>query len=219
MKLQANFIVFERIGSATSLQKIEVNRNPLTLQILDGQKIGTSEMVDFVERHNHLLVNSLDKSNFRRLGRTGKPLIIAIVDYSTEQSRALIEYLDEAASLLSMEESHEFVFGHMDGVRFTHYLERYRVSPNALLVLDLSINGYYVLGTWSKETVVETVKGAQLKNLKYIELEPVDLGILGRAMWKLKYYYPWSLLSVLPAVFLILSFLFPHPNSIKQKKF
>ena len=32
MKIQANFIIFERIGP-TSIQKIEANRNPLSLQI------------------------------------------------------------------------------------------------------------------------------------------------------------------------------------------
>lgn len=218
MKIHANFIIFERNGPLL-LQKLEVNRNPLTLQIHETSlSVEKKEIEDFIERHNHLLVTPLDKTNMRRLGRTGKPLIIAITKEDHEQSNNLLSYLDQAASILEIDEAHKFIFGHMNGIKYRHYLERYRgATPPSLLVLDLSVNGYYVLKKTDSDNVKDTVLKAISKDLPWIELEPTGLTFIEKIQWKLKQYYPWSLLCILPFIFLILSYCFPHPNSIKQK--
>lgn len=218
-KMHGNFIIYMRPGDLR-LQKLEVNRNPLTLQIpstdllLEKQQIG-----QFIEHHNHLLVTPLDKSNLRRLGRTGKPLIIAIVKDDHSASNNLLSNLEEVVADLDIEIAHRFVIGYMNGDKYATYLERYRgaLSPPSLLVLDLSVNGYYVTKTLTKEKIKETVDQAITKTLSYVEVDPVDLSFFKKIQWKLKQYYPWSLLCCLPLVFFCLSFLFPHPNSVKEK--
>lgn len=218
MKIHANFIIYERDGPLL-LQKIELNRNPLTLEINQSSlSIEKKEIEEFIERHNHLLVTPLDKSNMRRLGRTGKPLIIAIIKENHEESNNLLSYLDQAASSIEINEAHNFIFGHMNGVKYRHYLERYKgANPVSLLILDLSVNGYYVLNKINEENVKNIVLKSITKDLPWIELEPTDLNFFQKIQWKLKQYYPWSILCILPFIFLILSFCFPHPNSIKQK--
>ena len=219
MKMHANFIIYERIGPL-SIQKLEINRNPLTLLINETNlSIEKKEIEDFIERHNHLLVTPLDKSNMRRLGRTGKPLIIAIIKEDHEESKKLLYHLDQVASSLEINEAHSFIFGHMNGNKYHHYLERYRgASPASLLILDLSVNGYYITKKISEESVKNVVLKAITKDLPWIEVEPTGGSFFERISWKLKQYYPWSvILCILPIIFLILSYCFPHPNSKKQK--
>jgi hypothetical protein len=219
-KMHANFILFERPGPL-QLQKLEVNRNPLTLRINNPELlVEKREIEEFIEHHNHLLVTPLDKSNLRRLGRTGKPLIVAIVRENHTASNALLSLLEESVAALEIEVAHQFVIGFMNGEKYATYLERYRgaLSPPSLLVLDLSVNGYYVLREITRDSVQETLTSAITKSLPWKEVDPVGLGLLERIRWKLKQYYPWSLLCCLPVLFFLLSYLFPHPNSLKEKK-
>jgi thiol-disulfide isomerase/thioredoxin len=218
-KMQANFVLHERPGPLL-LQKMEINRNPFTLQVESNELVVEKREIEkFIEHHNHLLVTPLDKSNMRRLGRTGKPLIIAIIQENQNSSNTLLSLLEEAVSSLEIEIAHQFVVGFMNGEKYATYLERYRgaLSPPSLLVIDLSVNGYYVSRKITKDSVQDTVTNAISKSLPWVEVDPVGLGLIEKARWKFNQYYPWSLLCCLPLLFFLLSFLFPHPSSIKQK--
>jgi hypothetical protein len=218
-KMQANFVLHERPGPLL-LQKLEVNRNPLSLFVdTENLIVEKREIEQFIEHHNHLLVTPLDKSNMRRLGRTGKPLIVAIIQENQNSSNTLLSLLEESVSALDIDIAHQFVVGFMNGEKYANYLERYRgaLSPPSLLVIDLSVNGYYVTRKITKESIQATVSNAISKELPWIEVDPVGLGLIEKVRWKLTQYYPWSLLCCLPLLFFFLSFLFPHPSSVKQK--
>mmetsp|Transcript_24804 Transcript_24804/g.36581 ORF Transcript_24804/g.36581 Transcript_24804/m.36581 type:complete len:399 (+) Transcript_24804:63-1259(+) len=222
LKLQANFAYIHRTGSQPTIEKLEAHRKALLIPLdVESSVIDENDMIALIEHHNHLLVNPIDKSNFRRLGRTGKPLIIAVVDYAKElETEEVIYKLDAAASEVPNEQAHQHIFGHMDGRRWAHYLTQKftKAKPPYILVFDLSVNGYYVEKNCSTEAIEKVVQGAVSKELDFSVVESPDMTFTDRVVKKFNRYYPWSLiLCISPGVMLLLSYLFPHPGSKKRK--
>ena len=239
LKLSCSFAVMElkpETGSGASsipvLKKMESNRTSLILEITPSTT--ALDIVDFTERHNHLLLTPMDKTNFRRLGRTGKPMVIAITNPFRDEdgSEALIDLLDDAisdveeADHIDTETLHNFVFGHMDGLKYRMFLSRYRATPPSILVIDLSNDhtpgeagggGYYVEYDVSEESVRSVVEKAILGELYYKEILSLDLTFFGRIKKKVDDYYPYSLMCLLPVVLGGVSILFPKPED-KWKK-
>lgn len=214
------------------LKKMESNRTALILNITSSTT--ALDIVDFTERHNHLLLTPLDKTNFKRLGRTGKPMIIAITNpfRDEEGSEALVDLLDDAvtdieeADHIDTETLHNFIFGHMDGLKYRMFLSRYRATPLSLLVIDLLNDhtpgeagggGYYVTYDVSAESVHSVVEKAIRGDLNYREIMSFDLTFFDRIKKKIYDYYPMSLLCLLPLVMVVLSTLVPKPDD-KWKK-
>jgi hypothetical protein len=62
------------------------------------------------------------------------------------------------------------------------------------------------------------IAGALIKQLEYEEVQSHDATFFHRLQNKMNRYYPWSaILCILPIVFLVVSVLFPHPSSKKEK--
>ena len=215
-----------------TLKKMESKRTSLVYDITP--QTTPSDIVDFTERHNHLLLTPLDRSNFRRLGRTGKPLIIAIVNpiQDEERSEAVLDALDDAvtdieeADHVNTETIHNFIFGHMDGVRYRMFLSRYRATPPCILVIDLSTEhtpgeagggGYYVDYDVSPDSIRSVVEKTILRELHFKEILSLDLSFFGRIKKKLNDYYPWSLLCWFPILMILLTLMVPKPED-KWKK-
>lgn len=225
LKLEATFAAISIANQAPALLKYELNRKVFSMNLSgrDGaESVSTDEFVHFVETHNHLLLNPIDKHNFRALGRTGKPLVIAVVDYAQEDVTAgLIVHLDEIASELDSHIAHSIVFGHMDGIKWRRYLAKFGVTVPGIFVMDLSVNGYYVTSKkdpLDAESIRAVVSGAVQKSLSYLEVESHDTTLTQRIVRKLQRYYPWSvILCALPLVFIVSSCLFPHPSSVQKK--
>lgn len=218
LKLEACFATSHVSAAPAVLYKHEMGRKVFSMP-LDGAEVSAAEMISFVELHNHLLVNPIDKSNFRTLGRTGKPLVLAVVDYSQDSTSELIVMLDEAASELDAHVAHSVVFGHMDGIRWKNFLRKFGASVPSILVMDLSVNGFYVVKSpQDLGAVKRVVAGALSKELEYEEVESHDLTLSQRVVKKMQRYYPWSVLvCMLPVVFAVSTFMFPHPASASKK--
>lgn len=214
------------------LKKMESNRTALVLDITPNTT--ASDVVDFTERHNHLLLTPLDKTNFKRLGRTGKPLVIAIVNPARDEEAAetIVDIMDdavtdiEAADHIDTETMHNFIFGHMDGLKYRMFLSRYRATPPCILVIDLSSDhtpgeagggGYHVEYDVSAESIHRVVEKTILGELHFKEIVSLDLSFFGRIKKKVDDYYPWSLFCLLPLVMVVLSALVPKPDD-KWKK-
>ena len=226
LKLQARFASWEQtVQERSTVSKYESNRKAFSMHMEEGAMtaaegpMSVDGITRFVETHNHLLVNPIDKDNFRLLGRTGKPLVLAIVDYQQEAAASdVIIALDEAASELDVHDAHRLIFGHMDGVRWRKFLGKYEASVPSILVIDLSVNGYYVQKVLDTAAVQRLVASALSKELEYHEVEHPDASILQRIQRKMQRGYPWSvLICVLPVLFLLVSAMFPHPASRKAK--
>jgi hypothetical protein len=226
LKLSCSFALMES-SSAAVLKKMESNRTSLVLEI--APTTTPSDIVDFTERHNHLLLTPLDVTNFKRLGRTGKPLIIAVVNpfRDEETSTAIVELLDDAvtdieeADHIDTETIHNFIFGHMDGLKYRMFLSRYRATPPCILVIDLSSDhtpgevgggGYHVQYDVSESSIRNVVEKTILGELYYKEILSHDVTFLDGIKKKMSDYFPWSLLCLFPIFMLLMSFLVPKPD-------
>jgi hypothetical protein len=226
LKMEAFFAVMPtEKSSLPALLKYELNRKVFSMDLSGsaGREGGVTaaDMMSFIDTHNHLLLNPIDKSNFRTLGRTGKPLVLAVVDYAQEEeAAALIVHLDEAASALDSHVAHSVVFGHMDGVKWKRFMSKFHATVPSILVMDLSVNGYYVAKHGLDLKGVEAVvAGALEKSLHYEEVESHDASLLQRITRKMQKNYPWSvIICALPLIFLVTSCAFPHPSSVQKKK-
>lgn len=220
------------MASIPVLKKMESNRTSLVLTITPLTT--ASDILDFTERHNHLMLTPLDKTNFKRLGRTGKPLVIAIVNpfRDEEAAEAMVDAMDdavtdiEAADHIDTETMHNFIFGHMDGLKYRMFLSRYRATPPCILVIDLSSEhtpgeagggGFYVEYDVSTESIRNVVEKTILGELYFREIVSLDLNFFGRLKKKMNDYYPWSLFCLFPFLMMMLSYLVPKPED-KWKK-
>lgn len=239
LKLSCSFAMLETSPQLSSglapspvLKKMESKRISLELPLSPSST--AKDVLDFTERHNHLLLTPLDKTNFKRLGRTGKPLIIAITNPFRDEAaaEAMLEAMDdavtdiEAADHIDVETMHNFIFGHMDGLKYRMFLSRYRATPPSILVIDLSSDhtpgeagggGYYVEYDVSAESIRNVVEKTILGELHFKEIISLDLNFFGRIKKKMNDYYPWSLLCFFPLIMMLVTFLVPKPDD-KWKK-
>ena len=233
LKLSCSFAQIESPSIPfPSLKKMESRRISLLFEI--SETTAPSEIVEFTEKHNHMLLTPLDRGNFRRLGRTGKPLIIAITNPIQDEdgSAEMIQALDDAvagieqAEHISPETLHNYIFGHMDGLRYRMFLSRYRATPPSILVIDLSSDhtpneagggGYFVEYDVSEESIRNVVQKTILGELYFKEVPSLDQTFFGRIEKKIKDYYPWSLLCLFPVFMICVTIFVPNPDD-KWKK-
>lgn len=74
-----------------------------------------SELEKFVLDNNRPLVSKLENSNFKQLGSLGLVMMIAIADYSSSDSSALITKITEVAQQMTPDTRESIIFAHLDG--------------------------------------------------------------------------------------------------------
>jgi hypothetical protein len=199
------------------IQKLERDRPPLTLRLErsdDIISVTEAELEHFVRHNNHRLLTAIDNSNIKTLGKSGKRLVVAVVDY-TDQDAAnkIISDLDTSISNVDIHHSHQYVFGHMDGVKWRKYLKKFGAYPPSILVLDMKNDGFYVEHSCDKNTIDDLV-GMIISNEITTKMLPIDdANFIHSVKTKFKKYSPWSYIFVIfPCVFLLMSFLVPYPK-------
>jgi hypothetical protein len=203
-----------------TIAKMEPDHQALYLPILEGNALSRENIEEFVIKHQRPLVSQLDSHNFKALGDLGKPMVIAVVkNTGAITSEEFVEAFSHTAASLKMEESDKYVFGVLDGVKWARFLKQYGTSAPSVLVLDMPKGLHYnmkmpVTGESPKASIQRLMKSLLARE---VEMETSnEKNILKSAYKKLKYYYPWSLLGLVPVVLFLLSALLPHPDSKKK---
>jgi hypothetical protein len=226
--LHATFVTFTTNEVAQpTLTKHESGRDTVTFSKKASSPITATEIENFVNTHNVPFISHFDSHNFKKLGSLGKMLAMVVVDNSKEQqTSALIKALDSTASALELAHKEKFVFGYIDGARWIKFLRQYGVEAvPSVLLLDLTLDSHLTIPLPSDSLTSENDYASAVSEVftQYLDgrlqLKEMETpGILGKALLKVRRYYPWSLLCILPVLFLVLSLFLPYPEDQKEKK-
>ena len=228
--LHTSFVVLTSAeATSPSISKHENGRPAVFFAKKTSLKISSTEIEEFVTQNNVPFMNKFDNHNFKKLGSLGNVLAIVAVDYAQESETAnIIQSLDIAATSLPESERDKLVFGHIDGVKWIKFLRQYDVemTPTFLLLdvaLDLHItvnlknggideHGNSILPATVASVLEDYFKGSI--NMK--AMKPPSM--IQKAIKKMRSYYPWSILCIVPVMLMVLSFFLPYPEDGKQKK-
>jgi protein disulfide-isomerase A1 len=231
MHLHATFVTHTSSAvTVPTISKHENGRDSVVFVKKGAGPISVSEIEEFVEAHNIPFMNRFDSHNFKKLGSLKKVLAMVVVDPSKAAvADNLIQHLDASGSALKPADRDKFVFGSIDGVKWSKFMRQYGVeSVPSVVLLDLTVDKFIAVplapeaaaGTGTETSPVDHIasvlEGYLAGNLQMKEVEKP--GIIGKAIIKMKKFYPWSILCVLPICFVVLSFFLPYPEETKEKK-
>lgn len=150
-------ISFPKGKFLASIEKGEVPRFAPTSSLTDKD-----EAEKWILSNNFPTYSLLASSNFRKLGKLGKLLVIAIVDPSNETTTGYLErFQNIARSVLAEKDtlrelklddgktstisiSDHYVFGSLDGVHWSEFIEQFNIFGNELprlVVVDMPKEG------------------------------------------------------------------------------
>lgn len=221
LKFIANFSVLytdSDIDFSYSIQKIERNRSPLLL--LKGEsnvpdEINESDIESFVRHNNHQLMTLFDTNNFKQLGKTGKRLIVAVLDISNKDlSDQILLILDKEISNIDIQIMHKYVIGYIDGVKWKKYFKKFGAYAPSILVLDMKNDGFYVEhDVLSTEIVHQLITNVITNDIEGMFISTADANFFHRLRSKFRKYSPWSyVIVVLPTFLCIINIFVPYPK-------
>lgn len=182
--------------------------------IQDLESLTTETLLDFVKEHNFATVNKLGPQNFGKLGRAGRPLLIGVVESTSNQhqlsnmKKALLDYATTGMH------RDKYYFGWLDGKQWAKFLDQFNVreSPQ-VFVLNVPDKTFWQNATYgfNVDAFVASVQDGTI---------PQDsAGGRGVERFFNKFYYllvqyrPWSVivlvLSVVTVAVLIASLVSP----------
>eukprot|EP00607_Mallomonas_marina_P010874 CAMPEP_0182422074 /NCGR_PEP_ID=MMETSP1167-20130531/7640_1 /TAXON_ID=2988 /ORGANISM="Mallomonas Sp, Strain CCMP3275" /LENGTH=304 /DNA_ID=CAMNT_0024599815 /DNA_START=473 /DNA_END=1387 /DNA_ORIENTATION=+ len=186
----------------------------------------TSEDIEvFVRENKYPLITILDSHSFSALTKMGRRIVILVVDYTRADSSVLVDGFITAVRSQPHEFREMLLYGILDGIQFGKFAKNHDASANAILVLDPQSDMHYA--TSSPDDLSEDGFRLLLRDLLKlpgygdrpmrlsISAEPGYYGSLKR---KLREYFPWSLLCLLPMMLWILSCFVPYPEDEKEKQ-
>jgi thiol-disulfide isomerase/thioredoxin len=179
--------------------------------------LAMDDLHKFVQVNNVPTVARLGPNNFHKVGRRGKPLLIAVIDLDRPEQiqtakRELVAYaLDGPEDVRS-----KYYYAYMDGKSFQRFLVQFDVFVDdlpQLLALDVPTRTYHQNATYrlSVDDFVSAVQDGSIrsKNAGKKGLE----GALMKIYYAIVEYRPWSVMFLVLVLFavatVILSLLFP----------
>jgi Thioredoxin-like domain len=179
--------------------------------------LAMDDLHKFVQVNNVPTVARLGPNNFHKVGRRGKPLLIAVIDLDQPEQiqtakRELVAYaLDGPEDVRS-----KYYYAYMDGKSFQRFLVQFDVFVDdlpQLLALDVPTRTYHQNATYrlSVDDFVSAVQDGSIrsKNAGKKGLE----GALMKIYYAIVEYRPWSVMFLVLVLFavatVILSLLFP----------
>ena len=201
----------------TTISKHEVGRNPRVMNYNDTS-LTVHDVKTFVERNLYPLVAKLDSESFVGMTKIGVQMVVAVVNYTSEETTSFLQSFEAAVSSLSDLDADRLLFGHLDGVKWAKFAASHGAKPPSLMVLDPAAHEHHSTNT---DLTTEGVSALISRTLSgEIELEtsvPADESIYGKMKRKLREHYPWSLLCLIPILMAMSWLLFPYPDDDKDK--
>ena len=158
------------------------------VQILPSLSFGAtlSSMEEWILENDAPLLNVFGVENFRKLGKRGKLLVIAVVDPAKQITKIYLETLQKVARKINSQGSSEatgnllseydptmstsitknrksfadtFIYGSLDGIHFGEFVRQFNVIPSAmprLVVFDMPNEIFYEDIEVDEEDEIET---------------------------------------------------------------
>lgn len=195
------------------LCRIEVNVPPRCFDIITS--IGNTvnipssllqQSIDWIEKESIPTVSQLGPHNFHKLGRSGKPLVIAIIDEGNHEQVEMTKTIFTKYATVTGPEHirNKYYYAHFDGNIWKNFLSQFNVFPQDLpqiLVLDVPIHTYYQNATY-KLNIDDFLLGIEDGSIP--SKLSNDAGMNGRLVMLYRLiilYRPWSVVAI--AIFLI----------------
>jgi protein disulfide-isomerase-like protein len=200
-------------------------------------KLAETWIEQWTKANDHPLVNTLSAGNFRRLGKIGKLLVIAIVDFENSTTPAYIETLRSTARAIFASDvtaaagkaggswkdakrlADRFVFGHLDGVKWSEFIEQFNVYGDLprLVVLDHPTEVFYEDPTVDEGDEMETFLAEVFAGVVPAQREGMK-GTLNRFVGKVQAMGWRFYLMLIPFVIMLASACFVKPNDHDHEK-
>jgi hypothetical protein len=117
---------------------------------LDDMEKSSKKIADWILSNDVPLLSELGPHNFRRIGKLGKLLAMAIVDPQNETTPTYLANFKNVARDLTLEVSEskiaeKFVFGHLDGIEWAEFIQQFNVYGGLprVVVVDAPAEKFY----------------------------------------------------------------------------
>ena len=214
----ANAVVAESLRGSSDTPFVCRVEDGVQIRCYDKpDRIDLDELLKFVRENNIPTVARLGSQNFHKVGRRGKPLIIAVID--PEQSEQLHTAKRELArfALEGPEAVRQlYYYGYIDGKAFQKFLIQFDLIPEELpqiFALDVPSRTYWQNATY-KLNVDDFVAAIQDKSIRSKNAGKKGLeGVWMKVYRAFFEYKPWSVILAVLVVFtlgvVVLSLIFP----------
>lgn len=141
---------------------------PLPLEDDEDFISRTDAMRAWILENNQPLVNELVASNFRKLGKKGKLLVVAVVNPANASTPAYLAGLRRVARVITAEDAtsatgsigDRFIYGHLDGIKWADFVKQFNIFNSAslprLVVLDAPSEIFYEDSSVDEVDEIET---------------------------------------------------------------
>jgi len=198
------------------IHKIESNLQPKSYADRDTDiaSVTLESLGGWVQANNVPLVSELDGSNFNRIGRNGRPLVLSIVDFDrADQKAAVKKHMLSYASSLSTKEAEKYYFGIMDGNRWEKFLEQFSINRDdnpQMLIMDVPTKMYHQNETYKNVfDFMKAVEAGEIPSRKATKSNGGGGGILANIESFFVDNLPYSIIIVIGLVFGIVFLLVP----------
>lgn len=168
-------------------------------------EINTQNLLDFVKAHNFPTVSKLGPHNFHKIGRSGRPLIIGVVDTKDEKQ---IPEIKQALTSYATEGAHrdDYYFGWFDGRQWSKFLAQFNVKPEdspQIFMLNVPDKKFWQNATFGTDVdgFVAAVRDGTLSTGS-AGAQGVEL-VMQKLYYAMVEYRPWSVVLVVLVVVII----------------
>lgn len=234
--LDGSVVVTE--GSTTKDSRTVHFRAPSS-EASSGLQHFIASLSGFVTMNNYPLLTKFDSSNFKKLGDIlGRRLVFLVTDAKVEQADSAFRgrFENVVGRFAADHEHNPFVFGYLDGVKFSKYMEDFddgTPSHGAVIVLDmhedkfLRWDGLKAQGDDEEFIAILTCLLSPPTSSSTGDAVAVMKPVAGqrtiaRYFWKISRRMheaaPWSyVLTIVPIVLVIAALAWPYPDDKAQK--
>jgi len=206
----------------------------------DDAKAAVARIQQWVKANDHPLVSMLSAGNFRKLGKLGKLLVIAIVDFENATTQSYVDTLRSVARGISASDAtaagqgsvgvpghwkdakriaDRFVFGRLDGVKWADFVEQFNVYGDLprLVVLDHPGEVFYEDPSVDEGDEIETFLQEVYQGLVPAQREGMK-GTINRFIGKVQSMGWRFYLMPVPFLMLLVSACCLKPNDLDRAK-
>lgn len=197
------------------IHKIQKDVRPSSYQSNDVDIANmTPELLsEWVKSYNYPLVVEFDARNLARIGKNGRKLAIAVVDYGEpEQRAAIVEHIYTYVKTLKDEVMDQYYFGTIDGARWPHFLEQFSIVEQEnpqLFVVDMPTKNYWQNSSYPNfGQLMQAIENGDIA--PRVAKRPTGKGALGMIEYVFVETYPFSMIFCLFAVFGGIFYMLPY---------
>jgi hypothetical protein len=116
-------------------------------------ELSTERLTKWVQEHNVPQIATLGPSNFQRIGNSGRPLVMSVIDTENEdQVKAIKAHMADYISHTADVKADQYYYGIIDGKKWARFLEQFRVVPEEtpqMIILDVPTKKFWQNSTYS----------------------------------------------------------------------